>query len=300
MAGWALCVQAAPQGFAGLLMMCSMSESWCSAGILRLRSLTIAFVLILPFSAAVSGFQSPKLSADQNALIEDTRAYALKYIKQLPNFVCRQITYRDVSSHMPNGTAFILNVTSDILEEQLTYVDGKEEYTVLTLNGKKAPEVVHSQLGGAISWGEFGSQISQVFDPSSHTMFSWDREELINGRQGWAFKYRVPKEAGAAVIDGPSDRAVVSYSGRIVIDPDTKDVLEITSVLDIPGTFRIRNVNRTVIYGEQEIAGKKYYLPLQSKLHMEEGTKVFDNRIDFKDYHRFSSDSTIHFDSPPQ
>ena len=265
-----------------------------------LNSLTIAFVLILPFPAAVFPSQSPKLSADQNSLVEDTRAYALRYIKQLPNFVCTQITHRDVTAHMPNDTSYILDSSSDTIEEQLTYVDGKEGYTVLTLNGKEAPEAVHSQLDGAISWGEFGSLLSQVFDPASHSIFSWDREVRVNGRRGWAFKYHVPKESGTTVADQPSNQAiVVSYSGRIVIDPDTNDVLEISSVLDIPATFRIRNVTRTVLYGDQEIEGKKFCLPLHSELRMEEGTRIFNNRIDFKDYHHFSSSSTIHFDSPP-
>jgi hypothetical protein len=265
-----------------------------------LNSLTIAFVLILPFPAAAFARESPKLSADQYSLLEDTRAYALQYIKQLPNFVCTQITHRDVSSHMPNGTAYTLDASSDTIEEQLTYVDGKEAYTVLTLNGEKAPEAAHSQLDGAISWGEFGSLLSQVFDPASHTIFSWDREVRVNGRRGWAFKYQVPKESGTTVVDQPSNQAVVvSYSGRIVIDPETNDVLEISSVLDIPATFRIRDVTRTVLYGDQDIAGKKFCLPLHSELHMQEGTRIFDNRIDFKDYHRFSSNSTIHFDPPP-
>jgi hypothetical protein len=202
---------------------------------------------------------------------------------------------------MPNGASYTLDASSDTIEEQLTYVNGKEAYTVLALNGKKTPGAVHSQIEGAISWGEFGSLLSQVFDPASHTVFSWDREELVTGRRGWAFKYHVPKESGTTVVDQPSNLAVVvSYSGRIVIDPDTKDVLEISSVLDIPGTFRIRNVSRKVVYSDQDIGGKHFCLPSHSELHMEEGTRIFDNRIDFKDYHRFSSDSTIHFDSLPQ
>jgi hypothetical protein len=202
---------------------------------------------------------------------------------------------------MPGNPAFTLDSSSDTIEEQLTYVNGKEGYTVLALDGKKSPDAVHSQIEGAISWGEFGSLLAQVFDPASHTVFTWDREERVNGHRGWAFKYHVPKESGTTVVDQPTNQTViVSYSGRIVIDPDTKDVLEISSVLDIPGTFRIRNVTRKVVYSDQAIAGKSFNLPSHSELHMEEGTKIFDNQIDFKDYHRFTSDSTIHFDSQPQ
>jgi len=265
-----------------------------------LKSAAIVFMMVLTFHVAAFAIESPKLSADQSSLLEDTRAYALQYTQRLPDFICAQTTRREVTAHMSGSLApVVLDNLSDVVEEQLSYVGGKEKYVVLTIDGKKAPGITHAQLDGAISWGEFGSLLSQIFDPASHAIFSWDREERVNGRRGWAYKYHVPKESGTTVIDQSTNQVVVvSYSGRVIIDPDTKDVLEVTSVLDVPGTFRIRNVTRKILYGNQDIAGKQYCLPLHSELQMERGTRIFDNRIDFKDYHHFSSNSTIHFDSP--
>jgi hypothetical protein len=264
-----------------------------------LDSLKVVAALLLSLTTTALTAESPKLSADQLSVLEDARAFAVQYVQRLPDFICTQTTRRHVTARLPVGFgAGSLDETNDIIEEQLAYVGGKEKYTVLTLNGQKATGVVHAQLDEAISWGEFGSLSWQIFDPASHTVFSWDREERINGRHAWAFKYRVPKESGTTIIDQRSDKTVVvSYSGKVLIDPETKSVLEITSTLDVPGTFPIRNVTRMVLYTDQEIGGKKYCLPLRSEMHMEEGTKLYDNQIDFKDYHHFASESTIHFDA---
>jgi hypothetical protein len=255
-----------------------------------------AFLL---FAAVTLFAESSKLTADQTSVLEDARAYALRYVHQLPDFICTQTTRRDVEIRNTVGfgaTVVLHDDSSDVIEEQLTYLDGKEIYIVLTIDGKKVPGVVHAQLDGAISWGEFGSQFSQVFDPASHTAFTWDREEQVQGRRAWAFKYRVPKESGATVLDQPTNTAiVVSYSGKVIIDPETKDVLEISSTLDLPGTFPIRSITRKVIYANQNIGDKEYFLPSHAEMHLDEGRKIYDNQIDFKGYHHFSSESTIHF-----
>ncbi len=81
---------------------------------------------------------------------------------------------------------------------------------------------------------------------------------------------------------------MAGYSSRVVIDPETKDILEISSTLELPDKFPIQNVKRRVVYADQEIGGRKYCLPVRSESPMETSTRVFDNQIDFRDYHQFS------------
>ncbi len=262
---------------------------------------TISFLLFFLTATALSA-KSSKMSADQHSVLEDSRAYALQYVERLPDFICTQITHRDVgirayaAGDMTNTVTKVMRQTSDTIEEQLTYSRGKESYKILTLDGKKDPGADHATLTGAISWGEFGSLFAQIFDPASHTTFEWSRVERVQGRQLWAYKYHVPKASGATVIDAPIQSAlVVAYSGRVVIDPETKDIVEISSDLEIPATFPIHNVTRRIAYADKDIGGKKYCLPSHADMHMEEGRRVFDNQIDFNDYHHFMSESTIHF-----
>jgi hypothetical protein len=156
-------------------------------------------------------------------------------------------------------------------------------------------------LAGVISAGEFGSLLSEVFDPASHTTFSWAHTEKFHGRQVDVFRFNVPKEAGTSILYRDTDKEIqVSYSGEIFVDPTTAQVLEIDSKFDLPPMFPIHVAQRKVEYAPQQIAGKSYSLPARSLVHMEDGIHSYDNRIDFKDYHRFTSESTLHFDDGGQ
>jgi hypothetical protein len=252
--------------------------------------------------------ESSQLTADQTNVLEDTRAYALQYAQQLPDFICTQITHREVAvtrvgilgggASGASGAVAALSKGesgSDVIEEQLTYVGGKETYEVNSINGRKIAGITHMDLAGAVSTGEFGSVLTEVFDPASHTTFTWDRETNLHGRHVYVYEFRVPKEAGTTLIDKDTNKALIaSISGRVFIDPETFDILQISSKLNIPPEFPIRQVERKVEYAPQEIAGKSYSLPSRSDMRMENASHIYSNRIDFKGYHHFTSESTIH------
>jgi hypothetical protein len=264
------------------------------------------------------GLETAQLSADQSSVLESARTLAIQYTHVLPDFICTQTTHRstgrngDNSANMGAGIsgrspiasmAGASGYSSDVIEEQLTYVGGKESYEVLTVNGKKVHGVDHLRFKGAISEGEFGSLLVEIFDPTSHTAFTWGRAANVHGRHAWMYDFVVPKESGTEVIARDSDKEIlVAISGKVSIDPKTKDVLEISSNLDLPPNFPIRIAQRSIEFAPREIAGKSYNLPTRSLVHMEDSKSVYDNRIDFTDYHRFASESTIHFDNanPPQ
>ncbi len=271
-------------------------------------------VAFLPLLVATTAYPAEsKLTEDQNAVLESARAAAMRYTQLLPDFICTQITHRSTSRIINSttslgagisgrspiaGTANSPRYSSDVIEEQLTFVGGKESYDVLTVNGRKEPGMDHMHLAGAISAGEFGSALEEVFDPRSHTAFSWDREETHHGHREWVFAFHVPKNAGTTIVYRDSDKEIpVSYSGRIFIDTATYEAVEITSKYDLPPDFPIKLVERTVEYATEQIASKSYSLPARSLVHVEDGVNVYDNRIDFKNYHRFASESTIHFDN---
>lgn len=269
---------------------------------------TFVVPLLALFSAALFVAQPSQLTEDQKAVLEDARAYALQYAQQLPDFICTQITHRDVSairtSILGGGASGASGAVaalskgesgSDIIEEQLTYVGGKETYEVVSVDGKKVNGITHMDFAGAVSAGEFGSVLTDVFDPASHTVFTWDREADLHGRHVYVYQFRVPKESGTTLIDKDTNQAVIaSITGRVFIDPVSFDILQIYSKLDIPPEFPIRFVERKIEYTPQEIAGKSYSLPSRSEMHMQDSTHIYNNRIDFKNYHRFTSESTIH------
>ncbi len=269
----------------------------------------VGFLALVAYTGYAA--EPAQLTTDQTKVIESARAYSMKYAHELPDFICTQITHRSSMKNMDaNAGAGIsgrspiaamanrMSFHSDSFEEQLTYVGGKENYEVLTLNGKKVKGLDPLKIGGATSEGEFGSLLIELFDPGSHTTFSWGHETHVHGRRAWLYNFEVPKEAGTYAVASDSNKtALVPLSGEVYIAPETGEVLLISSVLDLPPDFPIRIARRSVEYAPQEIAGKNYLLPTRSLVHMEDSKQVYDNKIDFKNYHRFASESTIHFDS---
>jgi hypothetical protein len=269
-----------------------------------MKVIKLAPALLILAATHVFATGPSKLSADQNRVLESARASALQYAHNLPNLVCRQIAHRNnlKSNHSFNvyagGMAMIEPDSHEIVEEQLTFAGGKETRAVLAVDGKKASSAGHTQPDDASPRGEFGTFFFQVFDPESHADFAWEREVHVRGRLGWSFNYRVTNEYGTPVINQlTSATLMAAYSGKVVIDPESKDILEISSTFELPDKFPIQNVKRRVVYADQEIDGRKYCLPVRSESHMETNTRIFDNQIDFKDYHQFASETTPHFDS---
>lgn len=271
-----------------------------------LRMLAVVPALL---ATALCTAETSQLTSDQNSVLEDARAYAVQYSQQLPDFICTQITHREVSktqvgilgagatSRNPIGVTALSKGTSgsDVIEEQLTYVGGKESYEVLTVDGRKMPGMTHMLLAGAVSSGEFGSVLTEVFDPKSRTTFTWNREANLHGRHVYVYGFKVPKESGTALIDKDTNKALLaSITGQVFIDPVTFDVLQINSRLNIPADFPIHLVERKVEYAAQQIAGKSYSLPLRSQMRMEDNTQSYYNEIEFRNYHHFTSESTIH------
>ena len=271
--------------------------------------LRIVAILPLLLATAFSAAETAQLNSEQNSILEDARAYALQYAQQLPDFICTQITHREVSktqvgilgagasSRAPIGVTALSKGTSgsDLIEEQLTYTGGKESYEVLTIDGRKVAGITHMLLAGAVSSGEFGSVLTEVFDPKSRTAFTWDHEANLHGRHVYVYGFRVPKEAGTALIDKDTNKAILaSITGHVFIDPVTFDVLQIVSQLSVPAGFPIHMVERKVEYAAQQIAGKTYNLPSRSEMRMEDNTQIYNNEIEFRNYHHFTSESTIH------
>lgn len=264
---------------------------------------------VLLFLAIPNGFLPPATAQpppDQSSVLESVRVSALQYIDKLPDFICTQVTHRT-----SNGTGFSatgvgngLNTlgsgtsmdVNNVTEERLTYFGKHEEYEVLQINGKPAKGVDHLQVQGAFTAGEFGSALHDIFDHNSHTSFSWGRIEHIHGREVYVYAFRVPQEHGAKVIHrDPNRQVVVPYSGRIFVDPQTFSVLRTTSNLDLPAGFPIRHADRMIEYKPIMIANKEYLLPSHSEVHMQDISRWYVNEVDFKDYHKFVAESTIHY-----
>jgi hypothetical protein len=259
--------------------------------------------------------QNPELTAEQATILDKVRASALEYTDRLPDFICTQITRREITNQVSFGAPFVgaasssgprgpasavhgSGARSDEIEEKVSFFNQTEHYEVAEVNGKKVTGLEHMKFAGAISAGEFGSALHNIFDPRSHTTFSWDRKTKLDGRSVLVFKFQVPEENGTIVMDRDTDQKIyAAYSGKLFIDSDSFQVLRITSELDLPIDFPVKSGMTSVDYRPVTIAGKTYTLPSRSEVRLSDSSRLYVNRIQFRDYHKFAVQSTIHYDS---
>ncbi len=276
-------------------------------------------ILVLAFSASLGATSTEPLSANQARILEMARNYVLAYTRNLPNFICTQITNRTVSTSPegdgagppPNNITGLSGgmaskglsqsplVSEDSIEEKLTYINWEEHYEVVAINGRKATKANHLGVGGAVSGGEFGTLLHDVFVPDAHTVFTWERMARLRGRNVHIFGFQVPKEAGMPVSHmNPDVQVVASYSGEVFVDAETGGVLRMAShVVDLPPDFPVKQVERSVDYMPVSIEGRTYNLPSHSELQMRDCKRLYVNKINFKDYHKFTVESTIRMGS---
>ena len=261
------------------------------------RRICMSACFLVAFAATRGASSAPApLTTDQATILASVKAYALEYSKYLPNFICTQITHREITTINPyNSNATERSAfKSDAIEEKLTYFNQRENYEVVAINGETVAGVKHGEISGAISTGEFGSQLEVLFDPQSRAEFSWGGLASLRGRRVDVFVFHVPAETGTKVVDRKSNKEiVVPYNGRIFVDEATKQVLQITTHLNLPRNVSIVFAEREVEYRDASIAGKSYNLPFRSEVRIRESGEDYFNRIEFKNYQKFAVESRI-------
>jgi hypothetical protein len=237
----------------------------------------------------------PPSSTEQAEVLAKARENALNYDKQLPDFICTQVTRRYID---PAGLEFWQK--QDTITERLSYNGGHEDYQVVLVNDHPVQNVKHEQLGGATSSGEFGSMLREIFEPGTEAEFNWERWATLRGKRMHVFSYRVRQDRSKyrIVYRGVSE-IVAAYRGLVYIDRDTMMVMRIRlEAENLPPTFPIQGVNVDLNYDSIEISERKFILPLKSELRSREGRLLVKNEVEFHRYRKFGVDVNISFDTP--
>jgi hypothetical protein len=238
----------------------------------------------------------PPDSVKQQEILDRFREYALNYTKNMPNFICLEVMDRFV--YVPRVDR---EMKIDRLEAQLSYTDGQEHYKMLAQNGKEIFSDMDKIQGGSVSSGEFASMMSKIFETQSEATFDWDHWGTLRGQRVAVFRYQI--DSGHSVFTISFDntqRIVTAYKGLIYGDADNGIIYRITfEAVDIPAGFPVRQATDTLDYGEVQISGNPFILPLKADLKMmaqvPRGEQKNHNEIGFKLYRKFGADSTISF-----
>jgi hypothetical protein len=232
-----------------------------------------------------------------SAAIEMSRKVSLDYARSLPDFICTQLVDRYVD--FDHSTQRVSWRWADTLTIKLSYFDQREDHTLVLVNGKPS-EKSYTDLGGAISAGEFALMQKQVFDRASQADFTWKKWNKAGKRQAATYLYRVDVSLSRFMLDfltpAGLTQDIVGYHGTLELDRETGNVLSMTYIADaIPKTCPISLSNTAVSYEFADVGGKQYLLPASSETEMRSRELWTRNHAVYRDYRKFSTDSTVRF-----
>ena len=226
-----------------------------------------------------------------NEVIDGARSYA----KTLPDYICVEVTRKHFD---PTGTEDWRELAT--VQEQVSYVDHKEAYKVVMVNGRAVSNLEHEGVGGSTLSGDFGSIFTEIFDEQTATEFQWDHWATLRGKRMYVFAFHVPRARSHFTIsDDGSHSIVAGYHGLIYADRETKSIMRYKfDCEDIPVDFPVTDVRLDVNYDFVTIAGAKYVLPLKTEVWSRVGKFMSWNEAEFHLYRKFGTESTITFETP--
>jgi hypothetical protein len=237
----------------------------------------------------------PPPYAEQQRILSAIREYALNFSKNLPDYICTQMTRR---FYDPTGKEAWRK--ADEIAIKLSYFDQKEKYQVILLNGAPTEKTL-DKLGGTTSQGEFGSLLKGIFEDRSHADFHWERWGMLRGHLCHVYKYTVDQEYSEwSIYDGEAKQSVVpGYEGEVFVDNDTLQVLRVSlESVNIPADFRVRVARSVLDYDYQTISGQKFLLPMKLVTRLDDNRHYLSrNDVEFRNYRKFSADTVLTFDT---
>jgi hypothetical protein len=235
----------------------------------------------------------PPSAAEQERILGEARRSALEYTRNLPDYLCLQVTRRYVD---PSGLEMDW-LKYDEVKTRVSYVDQHENYELISVNNKVTGQE-YNDIGGATSTGEFGSILAEIFSPDTHADFHWARHALLRGRGVWVFSLRVPKARSRWHLNYEKQQEITAgYTGLVYVDKETERVIRVViEAQDVPPDFPIQDARTRLDYDFIEIAGGNFLLPLKARVFMRDGRYLSRNDVEFRLYRKFSAEASISFD----
>jgi hypothetical protein len=245
------------------------------------------------FDAPPPDDQTPLGSHQEDALIAKAMDAAFEFTETLPNYVCQEVISRYQSERQPADWSAVDVVTTD-----LVYENHKEDYRNIKINGRAVNKSME-EMGGAWSTGEFGTILLNLFAPASQTEFHARREARIGGIPTRVYDFEVKRENSNWTVKMGAQTYIPGYGGSLWIDPKNGRVLRIEmQARGLPPQFPSDRVETALDYEYVRLGGaEQFLLPVHSEnLACQRGSSLCSkNAIDFRNYHKYTGESTIEF-----
>lgn len=249
----------------------------------------------------------------QQKMLQESRAYVLRELSHLPNFMAMQTT-----THFDNSPVQLkyFQATTDqaglhrvgSIQRRITFQDGKE----VTDAGAGAEQT--NRKSGLESHGEFGAEAAVVLMDVEKGSIAFDHWEQSMAGPAAVYRYSVPREFSHYEItdacqDHVSFHDFPAYSGEIALDPKTGAILRMTLVAESKPGDPVSHVASVIEYGMVVLGHRRSICPLRSLAFMNQELNgcghmnhklqkpvVMINQTIFSNYQRFGSSATLIFD----
>jgi hypothetical protein len=250
----------------------------------------------------------------QQKMLQEARAYVLRELSHLPNFMAMQTTTRFDNS--PVSLKYFQATTDQAglhrvgsIQHKITFQDGKE-----VTDGGTGTEQTNRKNGGLESHGEFGAEAAVVLMDVEKGSIAFDHWEQSMAGQAAVYRYSVPREFSHYEItdacqDHVSFHDFPAYSGEIALDSKTGAILRMTLVAESKPGDPVSHVASVIEYGIVVLGHRRSICPLRSLTFMNQELNgcghmnhklqkpvMMINQTIFSNYQRFGSSSTLIFD----
>ena len=238
----------------------------------------------------------PPSYEEQFKVLADVREYALNYTKTLPDFICLEVTRRYYDRHYKPGTEGSWAI-ADRLSEKLTYFDQKEKYELLSQNDNSLYGKSTESVGGALSRGDFGTLLKDIFEPDSSADFHWERWGNLGGHLMHVYTYAIDQPHSKETISYQGQQqSTPGYHGEIFVEKGSNVIWRVTVEPEPPPSFPVQNVHQVLDYRYVDIGGQQFLLPQSGEVIMRADGVGTKNDIEFRTYRKYSADTSITFD----
>ena len=245
--------------------------------------------LFLP--AVLSAQADAPPAAERERVLQTVGAFARDYIDHLPDFICQRVTQHNIRD--AGATDWKPQIK---IGEELTYFKHQERYRVFAVNDSPAKKLPNVRPALVSSAGDFGNTLNGLFQPDSQATFEWKGWKTVRGKRAWTFSFHTP--SGYDITDchsvafhlGTCKTAHYPRRGVIYLAEDGLTLLRLDLEPENLPSYRER---RTVDYGPVSIGGTEYLLPVADVFERLTDKTHFRNESTYRDYRKFSADSTI-------
>lgn len=239
-----------------------------------------------------SDSEQPRIVKSGDDLIDRAKEWAATFTNGLPNFVCDQLTTRYVEQSRSEGWQPV-----DIVTAKVVYEDGREDYREITVGGKRTNKSM-LELGGSTSTGEFATTLRNLFSTQTQAQFKFYQSTSVGETKAAIYDFKVALHNSDWFTTVGGQSLTPEYSGSVWIEKATGQVRRIEMQADnIPKNFPLLSVEWAVDYDEVSLGTAKFFLPVHAENLgcWRRASICTKNTIDFRDYHKYSGESTIVF-----